>query len=186
MAAEPRRKLDYDFILATPNDGKRYELVDGELFVNPAPSTVHQRVSRRLERQLEDYFHTRRLGEVFNAPFDVILTPHDVFEPDLLVVGDPTHTSARGVEKPPLLVVEILSPSTRKVDRGVKFRRYAELGVMHCWIVDPDGKSIECFRAASGAYRPVIAGEGDTQMIHPDWDGLVIDLAPLWNQSPFA
>jgi Uma2 family endonuclease len=185
MAPEPRRKLDYDYILATPNDGKRYELVDGELLVNPAPNRAHQRVSRRLQRQLEDYFHDRRLGEVYTAPFDVILTPHDVFEPDL-IVGDPAHTSMRGVERPPLLVVEILSPSTRKVDRGIKFRRYAALGVMHCWIVDPDSERIECFRLDSGAYRLVIEEAGDTKLSHPDWDGLVIDLAVLWSQSPFA
>jgi len=186
MAAEPRRKLDYDDILATPDDGKRYELVNGELLVNPAPSLIHQRISRRLQRQLEDYFHARSIGEVFDAPLDVILTPHDVFEPDLLVVGDPEHTTTRGVEKPPLLVVEILSPSTGKVDRGVKFRRYAELGIHHYWIVDPEGKRVECFRLNAGAYRPAIEGEGDTKLNHPDWDGLVIDLAALWRQSPFS
>jgi len=186
MAAEPRRKLDYSYILGTPNDGKRYELICGELFVNPAPSRIHQRISRRLQRQIEDYFHDRKLGEVFNAPFDVILTPHDVFEPDLLVVGDPSHTTERGVEKPPLLVVEILSPSTRKVDRGVKFRRYGELGVLHCWIVEPDAKRVECYRLESDGYRLVAEGAGDTMLSHPDWDGLVISLAALWIQSPFS
>jgi Uma2 family endonuclease len=186
MAPEPRRKLDYSDILATPNDGKRYELIQGELSVNPAPGKVHQRVSRRLQRQLEGYFHDRRLGEVFDAPFDVILTPHDVFEPDLLVVGDPERITTRGVEHPPVLVVEILSPSTRKVDRGLKFRRYAELGVQHYWIVDPDRKGMECFRSSSGAYQLVIEAEGDTKLNHPDWDGLVIDLAALWLQSPFS
>jgi len=180
------RKFDYSDIVARDGDGKRYELVDGELLVNPAPSLIHQRVSRRLQRQLEDYFHSRRLGEVFNSPLDVILTRHDVFEPDLLVVGDPSHTTARGVEKPPLLVVEILSPSTRKVDRGVKFRRYGELGVPHCWIVDPDGKSVECYRLESRGYRLVIEGEGDATLNHPDWEGLVIDLAGLWRQFPFS
>ena len=126
MAHELRRRLDYSDILATPSDGERYELVQGELFVNPSPNPIHQRISRRLERQLEDYFHERSIGEVFDAPIDVILTPHDVLVPDLLVVADPNHISKRGTEKPPLLVVEILSPSTRKVDRGVKSRRYAE------------------------------------------------------------
>lgn len=172
------RKFDYSDIVARHRDGQRYELVDGELLVNPAPSIIHQRVSRRLQRQLEDYFHRRRLGEVFNAPCDVILTQHDVFEPDLLVVGDPAHTTARGVE--------ILSPSTRKVDRGVKFRRYGELGVLQCWIVDPEGKRVECYRLESGGYRLVAEGGGDTMLGHPDWEGLVIDLEELWSQSPFS
>jgi Uma2 family endonuclease len=180
MAPEPRRKLDYSYIQATPNDGKRYELVDGELLVNPAPTPIHQRVSRRLQRQLEDYFHARNLGEVFDAPLDVILTPHDVFEPDLLVVADPSHISARAIEQPPLLVVEILSPSTRRVDRGLKFRRYAVLGVQHCWIIDPDEKRVECFRLAADAFAPVVDAEGNTTLRHPDWDDLVIDLTALW------
>jgi Uma2 family endonuclease len=186
MAAEPRRKLDYSDIQATPNDGKRYELIRGELFVNPAPNPIHQRISRQLLRQLADYFHDRKLGEVFYAPIDVILTPHDVFEPDLLVVADAAHITGRGIEKPPLLAVEILSPSTRTVDRGLKFERYAELGIRHYWIVDPDRKHVECFRLRAGAYRLVIEGEGDTTLDHPDWDGCVIDLALLWSQSPFA
>jgi Uma2 family endonuclease len=186
MAAELKRKLEYSDILATPSDGKRYELIRGDLFVNPAPSPSHQRISRRLQRQLEDYFHNRKLGEVFNAPIDVILTPHDVFEPDLLVVGDSDHITKRGIEKPPLLVIEILSPSTRKVDRGLKFKRYAELEIPHCWIVDPDRRRLQCFGLSDGTFRPIVEGQGDTTLEHPEWDGLVIDLAALWRQSPLS
>jgi Uma2 family endonuclease len=180
MAHELKRKLDYSDILATEGDGKYYELLDGELVVNPTPVPTHQRISRRLQRQLEDYFHGCSLTEVFNAPLSVILTPHDVFQPDLFVVADPSHVSKRGVEMPPLLVVEILSPSTRRRDRGVKFRRYAELGVQHCWIVDPDRKRLECFRSTDGEFRPVVDAEGDTTLAHPDWDGLIVNLAALW------
>lgn len=181
MAPEPRRKRDYSHIQATPNDGKRYELIDGELLVNPSPSPIHQRVSSRLQRQLQDYFHARNLGEVFNAPLDVILTPHDVFQPDLLVVAEPSHISTRGIEQPPLLVVEILSPSTRRIDRGLKFRRYAVLGVRHCWIVDPDEHRLECYRLAGSVFAPVVGAAGETTLQHPDWDGLVVDLGALWH-----
>lgn len=180
MSPELRRKLDYSDLLATPDDGKRYELVQGDLFVNPSPSPAHQRISRRLQRQLEDYFQERSIGEVFNAPTDVILTAQDVFVPDLLVVADPSHISKRGIESPPLLLVEILSPSTRKVDRGVKSLRYAELGVEHYWIVDPEGKRVECHRLVAGAFRPVVDAEGETTLRHPDWEGLIVDLAALW------
>jgi Uma2 family endonuclease len=186
MSPEAKRKLEYSHLQNTPNDGKRYELVHGELLVNPAPSMIHQRVSRRLLRQLEDYFHDRSIGEVFHAPFDVILTPHDVFEPDLLVVTDHSRLSNRGVEGPPGLVVEILSPSTRRIDREVKFRRSAELRVPHYWIVDPDAERVECYRLTDGAYRMIAEGRGSTTILHPDWDGLVIDLTALWNQSPFS
>ncbi len=78
MAVTLKRKLDYDDYAGIPSDRNRYEIMDGDLFVAPAPSPVHQRVSRRLRRILEDYFHGLQLGEVFNAPIDVILGQHDV------------------------------------------------------------------------------------------------------------
>lgn len=180
MAPELRRKLDYSDIAAAPDDGKRYELLQGELFVNPAPSPIHQRISKRLQRQLENYFETRSIGEVFAAPIDLILTKQDVFVPDLIIAADPSHISKRGIEAPPLLVVEILSPSTRSVDCGVKSRRYAELGVQHYWIVDPDKKRLECYRLTDGGFQSVIDAQGETTLAHPDWDGLIVDLAALW------
>ena len=86
----------------------------------------------------------------------------------------------QGAESNPLLIVEILSPSTRKRDRGVKARRYAELGVEHYWIVDPETKRVECHRLRDGAFRPLVEAEGNTTLKHSDWDGLEIDLAALW------
>lgn len=91
-------KLDYDDYAQIPPDRNRYEILEGELYVTPAPSPLHQRVSKRLQRMLEAYFETRGLGEVFNAPVDLILTHHDVVQPDLVVVTDPGQVSARGIE----------------------------------------------------------------------------------------
>jgi Uma2 family endonuclease len=180
MLSELKRKLDYSDLQVAPDDGRRYELVRGEIFVTPSPSPMHQRISKRLQRQLEAYFETRSLGEVFDAPIDLILTERDVFVPDLVVVSDPSHITERGIEAPPTLIVEILSPSTRGQDRGLKARRYAELGVEHYWIVDPDRKRLECHRLAEGAFRPLIHAEGDATLDHPSWDVLVVDLAELW------
>ncbi len=180
MSIGIKRKLDYSDLQFTPDDGRRYELVRGDLLVTPSPSLTHQRVSKRLHRILEDYFESRSIGEVFCAPTDVILTPRDVFVPDLVVVADPSDTAERGIERPPLLVVEILSPSTRQADRGVKATRYAELGIEHYWIVDPEAKRIDCLRSESGAFRPVVEAQGNTTLTHPNWSGLEIDLAALW------
>ncbi len=173
-------KLDYSDLRFTPDDGRRYELVRGDLLVTPSPGRTHQRISKRLHRMLEDYFETRGAGEVFCAPTDVILTPRDVFVPDLVVVADPEDNAERGIERPPLLVVEILSPSTRRADRGVKAIRYAKLGIEHYWIVDPESRRVECLRSESGTFRPVVEAEGHASLTHPDWSGLVIDLAALW------
>jgi Uma2 family endonuclease len=116
--------LDYDDYAAIPADGKRYELLEGEVYVTPAPSPLHQWVSKKLQRQLEDYFEGRGIGRVFNAPIDVILSIHDSVQPDLVVVTDPTQISARGIEGAPTLLVEVLSPSTTVDDRTTRSRRY--------------------------------------------------------------
>ena len=180
MGSDLSRKLDYSDLQFTPDDGRRYELVRGDLLVTPSPSRRHQRISRELLLQLIGYFHERALGEVFYAPFDLILTGQDVFVPDLVVVADPEGTTERGIEKAPLLVIEILSPSTSKVDRGLKAQRYAELGVEHYWLVDPERRSVECHQLESGAFRLITESHGNTKLTHPAWDGLSIDLARLW------
>jgi Uma2 family endonuclease len=89
MAHAVKRKLGYDDLAGMPDDGLIREILDGELVVTPAPSPMHQRVSKRLQRQLEAYFEGRGLGEVFDAPLDAILGQHDVVEPDILVVTTP-------------------------------------------------------------------------------------------------
>ena len=174
------RKLDYSDYAAIPDDGKRYEVLEGSLFVTPAPSPIHQRVSKRLQRQLEAYFEERSLGEVFDAPIDLILSPHDIVQPDLVVVARADQVSERGIEGGPLLAVEILSPSTREHDLRRKARRYATLGVLHYWIVDPDARRVECFRAGTSGYELVVEAEGPTILTHPEWSDLAIDLAALW------
>ena len=108
-----KQKLTYDDYAALPDDGKRYELLAGELYVVPAPNLSHQDVAKRLFRKLDQFFEGNKLAEVFFAPLDVIFGPNDVAEPDILVVADPSQFSPRGIEGPLALVAEILSPSNR-------------------------------------------------------------------------
>ena len=121
-----------------------------------------------------------KLDQVFDALIDMILGRHDVAQPDILVVANPGQISGRGIEGAPLLVVEVLSPSTRRHDREVKMRRYAALAIPHYWIVDPEGHWIACYRLEGGAYRHVLTAEGNTQLIPTDWPDLIIPLADLW------
>jgi Uma2 family endonuclease len=180
MSHALKRKLTYDDLAGMPDDGLRREILDGELVVTPSPSVMHQRVSKRLQRQLEDYFEERGLGEVFNAPLDVILAPHDVVEPDLLVVTDPAIASERAIESPPVLIAEILSQSTAARDRTQKALRYAATGVAHYWIVDVERRRVECLRLENRGYIVAVEAEGNTTLDHPDWPGLNVDLGALW------
>jgi Uma2 family endonuclease len=180
MTTGLKAKLDYDDYAGIPPDRNRHEIIDGELYVTPSPGSAHQHASKRLQRVLEAYFEARGLGEVFDAPLDLILTPHDVVQPDLLVVSNPVQVSARGIEGVPLLVVEILSPSTRAHDRNVKARRYAALGVPHYWIVDPEERRLECYELRGARYGLAVAAEGAGPCSIPTWPELTITLAHLW------
>ena len=173
-----KTRLDYDDYAAIPADGRRWELLDGEPHVSPAPSPLHQQLVGGLFVALLKHFP--RPARVYVSPIDVIFTPHDVLQPDLVVVAEPVQVSARGIEGPPLLVVEVLSPTTATYDRSTKAHRFAALGVRHLWLVDPDARRIECHRREGADYRLVVsAGPGDA-LAHPDFPTLSIPLAPLW------
>ena len=172
-----KTRLDYGDYCAIPPDGKRYELLDGEVYVSPAPSPAHQRMVLRLGRILQDFFGGS--AEVFISPIDLILTPHDVVQPDIVVVADPVQVSERGIEGPPLLVVEILSPATTVYDRTTKASRYAALGITHYWIADPLTFRLECFRLEGAVYRPVVAVGREESLTHPDFPGLGFPLSQL-------
>jgi len=178
-----KRVLDYSDYLAAPEDGKRYEIVRGDLLVTRSPRPVHQRVLLRLAAALREHFLRRSSGELFVAPIDLILTDHDILQPDLLVVDDRALITDRGIEGPPLLVVEILSRSTADRDRGVKARRYAELGILHFWLVDPNARSIDCHRLAGRVYERVVTLNGDATLSLPDFPDLALPLSMLWADS---
>jgi Uma2 family endonuclease len=175
-----KTRLDYTDYAALPDDGKRYEIIEGILHVTPAPSPTHQHAVGMLYRSLGDYFVMRGLGEVFLSPIDLILTFHDVVQPDIVVVAEPGQVSERGIEGTPLLVAEVLSPSTASQDRSIKAQRYAALGIPHYWLVDPEARRMECYRLEAGAYRLVIEAEAQGTVAHPDWPDLAIPLASLW------
>lgn len=182
MTTGLKTRLDYSGYCAIPPDGTRYELLDGEAHVSPAPSPVHQRMVLKLARMLEDYWGPP--VEVFIAPIDLILTPHDVVQPDLVVVADPVQVSARGIEGPPLLVVEILSPGATVYDRTTKASRYAALGLIHYWIADPLACRLECFRLEGAVYQPVTAVGPEESFVHPDFPGLGVSLSSLSRRRP--
>lgn len=177
-------RLTYDDYAEIPSDGQIWQIVDGEVYVTPAPSPFHQRASKRLQRQLEAHFEETGCGEVFDAPIDLILSQHDVMQPDLVVVTDPASVTRRGIEAPPPLVVEVLSPSSVRLDREVKARRLAGFGVPHYWVLDPEARTLECFQLRDGVYVLAASGAGDDAVAVPDLDGLSVDLQAIWKSGP--
>lgn len=166
MEANPtRRRWTYSEFARLPESGSaRHEVIADELVVTPAPSLHHQRIAGRLFARLFDFVEAQRLGEVFHAPLDVLLGEGDYVEPDVVFVreercGDTL--SDRGVEGPPDLVIEILSPATEARDRGIKLERYRLFGVAEYWIVDPEGRSIEVWDLGGGATAPAIHQRDD-------------------------
>ena len=144
--ATPRARIKppytYREYALLPNDGKRYEIVDGDLYESPAPTPFHQTVSRRLQFQLMSQLEVTGRAWVFNAPVDLILDDETVVQPDLVLVARDQRDviSKRGIEGTASLVVEILSPSTSRNDRVLKRLAYARHRIPEYWIVDPSGQ----------------------------------------------
>jgi Uma2 family endonuclease len=134
-----------------PDDGKRYEVIDGEVLVTPAPSPRHQDVLARLMIALERYVAEQRVGKIF-YDIDLLIVSGQFLRPNMLFVPNDARDgiSDRGMEKAPGLVVEILSPTSAAIDRVKKPRRYGDFGVPEYWVVDPEEKAVWVWRFASG------------------------------------
>ena len=143
-------------VRALPNDGNRYEVIDGELLVTPSPAPSHQRVLARLHLAIAGYVDAHRLGMTYLSPADVSFDDRALVQPDLFVVpGDAALTFTNWSELQSLLLaVEILSPSTARADRILKRRLCQRWPVGEYWIVDPDPRIIERWRA--GDERPEV------------------------------
>jgi Uma2 family endonuclease len=147
--------MTYADFRALPEDGQRWELIEGELTVGPAPNVKHQSVSMWLSYHLTRQIQVTGRGRVFAAPTDVWFSETTVLEPDLVVVlaGGRARVEAACIQGPPDLVVEILSPSTRRRDVGVKAALYARFGVPEYWVVDPEDDRVEVHVLDGAAYR---------------------------------
>lgn len=171
-------KLTYDDLVARfpDEDGLRRELIDGELLVTPSPFVRHQRLVWRLAVSLGVHLEAHPdQGEAFTAPFDVVMTPHDVVEPDLLVVlGDQQEIlTDKHIHGVPALVIEILSPGTRKRDQTLKRQLFDREGVREYWMVDPDRNRVAVHRRAADGSFPLVttldANETLTTPLLPGW-----------------
>jgi Uma2 family endonuclease len=168
-----------------PETGPRYQLIDGDLCMAPAPNRFHQEISRNLEFMLMKYLEEHPVGELYDAPFDVYLTETDVYQPDILIVlNEHRHIlTEAGAEGCPDFIVEILSPKTRRLDLENKMRTYARLGVQELWIIDPDALEMLVYHFSRDLSNPVgKLGVGDV-LTSPLFPGFHADLRAVFGRK---
>ena len=174
-------RLTYEDYCRLPNDGKRYEIIDGELFVTPSPRSLHQIVISNLHLELGRFVKDREMGRVLVAPLDVVLSRFDIVEPDLLFVSKSrsstvTETNVQGA---PDLVVEVLSRTSAEIDRTTKLKLYARSGVEEYWIIDPGGPSAEIYRRQEKGCAPVKTLGATDSLTLPLFPGFSLPLKDL-------
>jgi Uma2 family endonuclease len=179
IGSVPERLLSYADLESFPDDGLRRELIGGQLFVTPSPFTRHQAIVFRLNGLFYAHLMQAGGGQAFPAPLDVVLSDHDVVEPDVVFVAD-SDAEAVGVKNVtgvPSLVIEVLSDARR--DRVLKRDLYERFGVPEYWIVDGEADRVEVYRNENGRYgKPKIFEPGDTLTLE-SLPGFSIDVATL-------
>jgi len=167
VQAQPQtqtRKVTYADYAAMPDDGHRYQVIDGELIMTPAPNEPHQSSLGDLFHVIGDHVRATQAGKVYFAPLDVVLSDENVVQPDLLFISTErlniiTHANVQGA---PDLVVEILSPGTAHIDKTDKRDLYARFGVREYWLVSPEAGTIEVLVLRGGIFERLgLFGSGD-------------------------
>ncbi len=181
VSPRPKIKLTYEDYAKTPDD-ERYELIDGELLMVPSPNRFHQGVVIDLGTLLNTFVKRNDLGEVYIAPFDVVLSDTNVVQPDVMFVsrerlGIITHANIRGA---PDLVVEVRSPSTAQRDLTIKRRLYAEHGVKEYWMVDPEARIITVLLLRDGDFEEVGIYQKGQTLSSPTLEGFTLNLDEIF------
>lgn len=159
--------LTYDDLAAMPDDGKRYELINGEIFELTGPTPKHQRAAFALATSLRAFVQPRQLGEVFVAPLDVSFSVHNTVQPDIIFVSQERRSiiKSQKIEGVPDLLMEVLSPSNVMHDVVRKAATYATFGVPEYWLVDPENKTIVPQNLILGLYVPINSIDGIVRSI---------------------
>lgn len=179
---QPTTYLDRDRTLAAMlgEDSRRFELLGGAEVVSPSPTTDHQRVSSNSFRVIDRFNEAHGLGELFPAPTDVRLSAYDVVIPDLCFVRKDRAAiiTLKEIVGPPDLVVEIISPSTRRQDQVRKLALYAAFGVLEYWLIDIEARALTILQLVEGQYVPVPMQDGRVASVV--LAGLVVTISELF------
>jgi Uma2 family endonuclease len=156
-------KLTYRDYVTWPDDGRRYELYEGEAYMVPSPSVKHQRISGNLQVLLRQFLLENGQGEVFYAPLDVVFSESTVVQPDILFISHQRRgiIGEQNISGAPDLVIEILSPSSEERDRGIKLQLYCRYGVQEYWLVDSEERTVEVLALSPEGYQVLGQYSGD-------------------------
>jgi Uma2 family endonuclease len=181
MQETPNKLYTYEDYLKIDDDNQ-YELIGGELILVPAPKTIHQRVKGRLVWFITNFVRNNNLGEVYDAPTDVVLSETEKPQPDILFISANrldtiTEDNIKGA---PDLVIEILSPSTASLDKVKKSKMYYNHGVKEYWIVDPIAKAVQVFTPGEKNWNLVESYDKDGILTSPLLPGLQINLVDVF------
>ena len=168
-----------------PETGPRYQLIDGDLYMAPAPNRFHQDISRNLEFILLKYLAEHPIGVLYHAPFDVYLTNTDVFQPDIVIILNENRAvlTDAGAKGPPDFVVESLSLSTRLLDLENKKRTYARLGIKELWIIDPEPGLLSRYEFQIDRQNPVQTLNLNQSVTTRLFPGLVVQLGEVFRRG---
>lgn len=163
-------------------DDKRYEVLEGELMMVPAPNIKHQSVSGKIERILGDFIFGNDLGQIFHAPTDVVLADDIVVQPDILFVSKERANiiGEQAIMGQPDLIIEILSPSSSFNDSVRKRELYQRSRVREYWLVFPDEKAIEVLTLENDVYREFSAAKGEGKVKSKVIEGVEVDIKEVF------
>ena len=177
-------KLIYEDYLTFPDDGRRYELIDGEHFVTPAPIPRHQLAVHQLDLALGKWLETDGSGVVFPSPIDVVFDDTSVVQPDLIWISEERRSivTEKNVQGAPDLVIEILSPTTRRTDEIIKRKLYERFGVQEYWLIDPEIEAVKVWRPEAERFVRVseLTLEDDASLTSPLLPGFALPLRRLF------
>ena len=177
-----RPRVSYADLERAPEDGRRYELYDGEVYVVPAPLPKHQVVQATLTEMFRAYAREHR-GFAVDSPIDIVFSEFDVLQPDVVYFSpDRAHLVDlnRVIRDAPDVCVEVLSPSTAATDRGKKMKMFARYRVPEYWIVDPAAESVEIYALVADGYELRLVGSGNQEISSPLLPGFTFPAGSLF------
>jgi Uma2 family endonuclease len=175
-------KFTYSDYRLLPDNGKRYEILEGELLMSPSPNTKHQIVLLNLAAILKSFVERNNLGQIFIAPYDVVLSKYDVVQPDIIFISNKNKQIIKSthIEGVPDLVIEIISPGSAQRDRIIKRKIYALHGIKEFWLVHPEKEQVQVLRLEKGDFQRITELTREDVLTSPMFSGLEIRLVEVF------